>query len=67
MKKTYLITFEPKYTMVAQVESLHLVDKTSNPFIEVEKNNQKYYINKERILYFKEYDEKTDEPITKQW
>ena len=67
MKKTYLITFEPAYTMTAQVESVHLVDKTSNPFIEVERDNQKYYINKERILYFKEYNEKTDEPIGKQY
>lgn len=65
MKKTYLITFEPKYTIIAQVESVHLVDKTSNPFIEVERDNQKYYINKERILYFKEYNKNTDEAKVK--
>jgi len=65
--KTFLITFEPKYTMTVNVEPFKLTDKTSNPFIEVERNGQKYFINKERILYFKEYNEKTDEKISKQW
>ena len=54
--------FEPKYSMIVNAEPHTLTDKTTNPIIEVEHQNQKYYINKERIMYFKEYDVDKDSP-----
>ena len=60
MKKSFLITFEPKFAMIIDAEPHTLTDKTTNPFIEVERQGQKYFINKERILYFKEYNEEKD-------
>ena len=67
MEKSYLITFEPDYTMTVQTELFRLTDKTNAPIVEVKRNGEKYYINKDRIMFFKEYNENTDAPKGKQF
>jgi hypothetical protein len=57
----------PKYPIVVNTEESHLTDPTSARFITGEKDGKKYFINRNRILFFREYDEKTEGVKSKQF
>lgn len=67
MSKTYLIMLEPKYSIVVETEESYLLDPSPVRFITGKKDSKKYFINRDRILFFREYNETTDKALSKQW
>ncbi|MCH8170172.1 MAG: hypothetical protein IIB07_03450 [Bacteroidetes bacterium] len=56
----------PKYSIILNTEESYFTDPSPTCFIAGEKDGKKYFINRDRILFFRELDEKTEGQISKQ-
>ena len=64
--KTFRIFFDKQYALTVKISEESLMDSVSK-FIVGETEDKKYFINKDNILYFYEFDEKKDKMLSKQF